>query len=92
MPITPHGADVRSRGKQWTSNNLIFTPDQCFRLGHLAEKAWAFGLNLAAALLIFLVGKWAAKRIVAVMRAAMTRAQVDATLISFCVMLPISAY
>ncbi|HFS6717445.1 mechanosensitive ion channel family protein [Neisseria polysaccharea] len=50
---------------------------------HLAEKAWAFGLNLAAALLIFLVGKWAAKRIVAVMRAAMTRAQVDATLISF---------
>lgn len=50
---------------------------------HLAEKAWAFGLNLAAALLIFLIGKWAAKRIVAVMRAAMTRAQVDATLISF---------
>lgn len=50
---------------------------------HLAEKGMAFSTNLIAALAIFLIGKWITARIVVLMKAAMTRAKIDATLVSF---------
>lgn len=43
----------------------------------------AFGTNLIAALAIFLIGKWMASRLVILMKAALTRAKVDRTLVSF---------
>ena len=49
----------------------------------LAETGMAFGTNLIAALAIFLIGKWIASRLVILMKAALTRAKVDRTLVSF---------
>ena len=49
----------------------------------LAETSMAFGTNLVAALAIFLIGKWIASRLVILMKAALTRAKVDRTLVSF---------
>ena len=49
----------------------------------LAETGMAFGTNLIAALAIFLMGKWIASRLVILMKAALTRAKVDRTLVSF---------
>ena len=49
----------------------------------LAETGMAFGTNLVAALAIFLIGKWIASRLVILMKAALTRAKVDRTLVSF---------
>ena len=50
---------------------------------HLAETGMTFGTNLVAALAIFLIGKWMASRLVILMKAALTRAKVDRTLVSF---------
>ena len=49
----------------------------------LIETGMAFGTNLVAALAIFFVGRWIASRIVILMKAALTRAKVDRTLVSF---------
>ena len=49
----------------------------------LAETGMAFGTNLVAALAIFFVGRWIATRLVILMKAALTRAKVDRTLVSF---------
>ena len=49
----------------------------------LVETGMAFGTNLVAALAIFLIGKWIASRLVILMKAALTRAKVDRTLVSF---------
>ena len=49
----------------------------------LAETGMAFGTNLVAALAIFLIGKWIASRLVILMKAALTHAKVDRTLVSF---------
>ena len=51
--------------------------------GRLVETGMAFGTNLIAALAIFLIGKWIASRLVILMKAALTRAKVDRTLVSF---------
>ena len=48
-----------------------------------AETGMAFGTNLVAALAIFFVGRWIAARLVILMKAALTRAKVDRTLVSF---------
>ena len=49
----------------------------------LAETGMTFGTNLVAALAIFFVGRWIAARLVILMKAALTRAKVDRTLVSF---------
>lgn len=49
----------------------------------LVETGMAFGTNLVAALAIFFVGRWIASRLVILMKAALTRAKVDRTLVSF---------
>ena len=49
----------------------------------LIETGMAFGTNLVAALAIFFVGRWIASRLVILMKAALTRAKVDRTLVSF---------
>ena len=49
----------------------------------LVEIGMAFGTNLVAALVIFFVGRWIASRLVILMKAALTRAKVDRTLVSF---------
>ena len=49
----------------------------------LVETGMAFGTNLVAALAIFLIGKWIASRLVILMKAALIRAKVDRTLVSF---------
>ena len=49
----------------------------------LVETGMAFGTNLIAALAIFFVGRWIASRLVILMKAALTRAKVDRTLVSF---------
>ncbi len=49
----------------------------------LAEIGMSFGTNLLAALAIFLIGKWIVTRLVILMKAALTRAKVDRTLVSF---------
>ena len=49
----------------------------------LVETGMAFGTNLVAALAIFFVGRWIASRLVLLMKAALTRAKVDRTLVSF---------
>ena len=49
----------------------------------LAEIGVSFGTNLLAALAIFLIGKWIVTRLVILMKAALTRAKVDRTLVSF---------
>lgn len=50
---------------------------------HLAEHSMDFGMNLAAALAIFFIGKWLVGHVVRLMKAALTRAKVDITLVSF---------
>ena len=49
----------------------------------LIEVGIAFGTNLLAALAIFFIGRWIATRIVILMKAALIRARVDKTLVSF---------
>ena len=49
----------------------------------LVETGMTFGTNLIAALAIFLIGKWIASRLIILMKAALTRAKVDRTLVSF---------
>lgn len=43
----------------------------------------SFGTNLLAALAIFFIGRWVATRVVTLMKATLTRAKVDKTLVSF---------
>lgn len=50
---------------------------------HLADSGMVFAINAAAALAIFFVGKWLTGRIVGLMKAALIRAKVDMTLVSF---------
>lgn len=47
------------------------------------EYATDYGLKILGALLIFFIGKWVARKIIALMRRGMERAGVDPTLISF---------
>ena len=49
----------------------------------LAQTGMSFGMNLLAALAIFFIGRWIATRVVTLMKAALTRAKVDKTLVSF---------
>ena len=49
----------------------------------LAQTGMSFGMNLLAALAIFFIGRWVATRVVTLMKAALTRAKVDKTLVSF---------
>ena len=49
----------------------------------LAEIGMSFGTNLLAALAIFLIGKWIVTYLVILMKATLTRAKVDRTLVSF---------
>ena len=49
----------------------------------LAEIGVSFGTNLLAALAIFLIGKWIVTYLVILMKATLTRAKVDRTLVSF---------
>ena len=50
---------------------------------HLAQVGMSFGTNLLAALAIFFIGRWVATRVVTLMKAALTRAKIDKTLVSF---------
>ena len=50
---------------------------------HLAQVGMSFGTNLLAALAIYFIGRWVATRVVTLMKAALTRAKVDKTLVSF---------
>ncbi|HFC8522660.1 TPA: mechanosensitive ion channel family protein [Neisseria subflava] len=50
---------------------------------HLAQVGMSFGTNLLAALAIFFIGRWVATRVVTMMKAALTRAKIDKTLVSF---------
>ncbi|AFV96360.1 MULTISPECIES: mechanosensitive ion channel domain-containing protein [unclassified Sulfuricurvum] len=47
------------------------------------EYSTEYGLKILGALLIFFIGKWVARKIIALMRRGMERAGVDPTLISF---------
>lgn len=49
----------------------------------LADNGMDLGTNLVAALAIFIIGKWLVTHIVKLMKAALTRAKVDMTLVSF---------
>ena len=49
----------------------------------LAQTGMSFGTNLLASLAIFFIGRWVATRVVTLMKAALTRAKVDKTLVSF---------
>ena len=49
----------------------------------LAQTGMSFGTNLLAALAIFFIGRWIATRLVTLMKAALIRAKVDKTLVSF---------
>ena len=67
-------------------NNVDINLDQLSSLSgwqRLAETGMSFGTNLLAALAIFLIGKWIVTRLVILMKAALTRAKVDRTLVSF---------
>ena len=67
-------------------NNMDINLDQLSSLSgwqRLAELGMGFGMNLLAALAIFLIGKWIVTRLVILMKAALTRAKVDRTLVSF---------
>ena len=57
----------------------------------LAQTGMSFGMNLLAALAIFFIGRWIATRLVTLMKAALTRAKVDKTLVSFLGTSPTSA-
>ena len=50
---------------------------------HLAQVGMSFGTNLLAALAIYFIGRWVATRVVTLMKAALTRAKIDKTLVSF---------
>ena len=66
--------------------NMDINLDQLSSLSgwqRLAETGMSFGTNLLAALAIFLIGKWIVTRLVILMKAALTRAKVDRTLVSF---------
>ena len=66
--------------------NMDINLDQLSSLSgwqRLAEIGMSFGTNLLAALAIFLIGKWIVTRLVILMKAALTRAKVDRTLVSF---------
>ena len=49
----------------------------------LAQVGMSFGTNLLAALAIYFIGRWVATRVVTLMKAALTRAKIDKTLVSF---------
>ena len=49
----------------------------------LAQTGMSFGTNLLAALAIYFIGRWVATRVVTLMKAALTRAKIDKTLVSF---------
>jgi small conductance mechanosensitive channel len=49
----------------------------------VVEYISLYGLNILAAIVIFFVGKWLAKKLVGVAKTMMTKAKVDETLVSF---------
>ena len=49
----------------------------------LTQTGMSFGTNLLAALAIYFIGRWVATRVVTLMKAALTRAKIDKTLVSF---------
>ena len=49
----------------------------------LAEYVSLYGLKVIAAIAIFFIGKWVAKRVVKVVKNLMKKANVDETLVSF---------
>ena len=66
--------------------NMDINLDQLSSLSgwqRLAEIGMSFGTNLLAALAIFLIGKWIVTYLVILMKATLTRAKVDRTLVSF---------
>ena len=67
-------------------SNIDINLDQFSSLSgwqRLAETGMSFGTNLLAALAIFLIGKWITTHLVILMKAALIRAKVDRTLVSF---------
>ena len=67
-------------------SNIDINLDQFSSLSgwqRLAEMGMSFGTNLLAALAIFLIGKWITTHLVILMKAALIRAKVDRTLVSF---------
>ncbi|WP_314376795.1 mechanosensitive ion channel family protein [Neisseria elongata] len=67
-------------------SNIDINLDQFYSLSgwqRLAEMGMSFGTNLLAALAIFLIGKWITTHLVILMKAALIRAKVDRTLVSF---------
>jgi small conductance mechanosensitive channel len=54
-----------------------------FNTENLVPLLTDWGIKIVLALVIFLIGKWISKRVVAGVRKLMTRAEVDPTLISF---------
>lgn len=67
-------------------SNIDINLDQLSSLSgwqRLAETGMSFGTNLLAALAIFLIGKWITTHLVILMKAALIRAKVDRTLVSF---------
>ena len=67
-------------------SNIDINLDQLSSLSgwqRLAETGMSFGTNLLAALAIFLIGKWITTHLVILMKAALIRAKVERTLVSF---------
>lgn len=50
---------------------------------YLTQNGMEFGLNLLAAVAIFLIGRWMVMHVVKLMKAALIRTKVDMTLVSF---------
>lgn len=65
-------------------SKIAHVEDKVVHYGDLAlNYATEYGLKILGALLIFFIGKWVARKIIALMRRGMERAHVDPTLISF---------
>ena len=54
-----------------------------FNMETLMPMITTWGIKIVLALLIYLVGKWIAKRITRVINGLMERAEMDATLVNF---------
>ena len=48
-----------------------------------AQYISLYGLKVLAAVAIFIIGKWVAKRVVTILKKLMTKASIDETLVSF---------
>ncbi len=59
------------------------TPEMNVDMSVIEAYALEYGMSILGALAIFIIGKWAAKLLTSGIRRAMTRANVDATIVSF---------